>query len=98
MGIEPYRLWQDEYNHAKDDIKSGTPFQSSYEQQDEAFQAFVTRYPNLKCIAWYVRFTHSGSENSLMVYMWYEGLVFESKQFTFDILDRVGADMLLPVD
>ena len=28
--------------------------------------------------------------------MWYEGHTFESKLFTFNILDRVGVAMLLP--
>ena len=37
-----------------------------------------------------MRYAHSGSENSLKAYMWYEGHTFESKQFTFTILDRVG--------
>ncbi len=72
------------------DLKDGLPFQPSYEQQDENFQAFVRRYPNLRCIARHVRYAHSGSENSLKAYMWYEGHTFESKLFTFNILDRVG--------
>ena len=66
------------------------PLQPSYGQQDENFQAFVRKYPNLKCIARHVRYAHSGSENSLKAYMWYEGHTFESKTFTFHILDRVG--------
>ena len=45
---------------------------------------------NLKCIARHVRYAHSGSENSLMAFMWYQGHTFESKLFTFNILDRVG--------
>lgn len=64
--------------------------QPSYEQQDEIFQRFVERYPNLKCIGRHVRYAHSGSENSLKAFMWYEGHTFESKLFTFTILDRVG--------
>ncbi len=90
MGVEPYHLWADENDHSKGDLKDGLPLQPSYEQQDEIFQAFVERYPNLKCIARHVRFAHSGSENSLMAYMWYQGHTFESKLFTFHILDRVG--------
>ncbi len=90
IGTEPYHLWRDENDHSKGDIKDGIPFQPSYEQQDEVFEAFVARYPNLKCIARHVRFVHSGSENSLMAYMWYQGHTFESKYFTFNILDRVG--------
>ena len=90
LGIEPYHLWKDENDHAKGDWKDGVPMQPSYEQQDEIFQAFVEHYPNLKCIARHVRYAHSGSENSLKAFMWYQGHTFESKLFTFNILDRVG--------
>ncbi|MBQ7064365.1 MAG: sugar kinase [Firmicutes bacterium] len=90
LGIEPYHLWKDEADHGKGDVKDGVPFQPSYEEQDEVFQAFIARYPNLQCIARHVRYAHSGSENSLKAYMWYQGHTFESKLFTFNILDRVG--------
>ena len=90
FGIEPYHLWRDEADHSKGDWKDGLSMQPSYEAQDEVFSAFVARYPNLKCIARHVRTAHSGSENSLKAFMWYEGHTFESKQFTFNILDRVG--------
>ena len=90
FGIEPYHLWRDENDHSRGDLKDGVPLQPSYEQQDEIFQAFVQRWPNLKCIARHVRYAHSGSENSLMAYMWFQGHTFESKLFTFNILDRVG--------
>ena len=55
FGIEPYHLWKDEENHAKGDWKDGVPLQPSYEQQDEIFQRFIERYPNIKCIARQVR-------------------------------------------
>lgn len=90
MGIEPYHLWKDENDHSKGDWKDGVPLQPSYEQQDEIFQQFVEKYPNLKCIARHVRYAHSGSENSLKAFMWYGGHTYESKLFTFNILDRVG--------
>ena len=90
FGTEPYHLWKDENDHSKGDWKDDIPFHPSYEQQDEIFQRFIERYPNLKCIARHVRYAHSGSENSLKAFMWYEGHTFESKQFTFTILDRVG--------
>ena len=90
MGIEPYHVWRDPDDHSKGDVKDGVPLQPAYEQQDEVFQAFIERWPNLKCIARHVRYAHSGSENSLKAYMWYEGHTFESKLFTFTILDRVG--------
>ena len=90
LGIEPYHLWQDEEDHDKGDWKDGVPLQPSYEQQDQIFQAFIDRYPNLKCIARHVRYAHTGSENSLMAFMWHQGHTFESRLFTFTILDRVG--------
>lgn len=90
LGIEPYHLWKDEEDHSKGDWKDDIPFQPSYEEQDEIFHRFIDRYPNLKCIARHVRYAHSGSENSLKAYMWYQGHTFESKLFTFNILDRVG--------
>ena len=90
LGIEPYHLWKDDNDHSKGDWKDGVPLQPSYEQQDEIFQHFIARYPNLKCIARHVRYAHSGSENSLKAFMWYDGHTFESKLYTFNILDRVG--------
>lgn len=86
MGIEPYHL----QDAAGADYKDSIPRQPDYEQQDEIFRRFVEQYPNLKCIARHVRYAHSGSENSLKAYMWYEGHTFESRTFTFTILDRVG--------
>jgi len=90
LGIEPYHLWKDDEDHSKGDHKDGIPLQPTYEQQDDIFQKFVARYPNLKCIARHVRYAHSGSENSLKAFMWYEGHTFESRLFRFNILDRVG--------
>lgn len=90
LGIEPYHLWKDEKDHSKGDVKDGVPLQPTYEQQDEIFRVFVERYPNIKCIGRHVRYAHSGSENSLKAFLWYEDHTFESKLFTFNILDRVG--------
>ena len=90
LGIEPYHLWVDENDHSKGDVKDGVPLQPRFGEQDNIFREFVKRYPNIKCIARHVRYAHSGSENSLMAYMWYEGRTWESKLFTFNILDRVG--------
>ncbi|MBQ7593793.1 MAG: sugar kinase [Synergistaceae bacterium] len=90
LGIEPYHLWKNEADHSQGDCKDGVPLQPNYEQQKEVFDAFVKRYPNLKCIARHVRFAHSGSENSLKAFMWLDGKTYESKLFTFNILDRVG--------
>ena len=90
LGIEPYHLYRDPEDPSRGDWKDDIPLQPGYEQQDEVFQAFVRQFPNLKCIARHVRYAHSGSENSLKAFMWYDGHTFESKQFTFTILDRVG--------
>lgn len=90
LGIEPYHLWKDENDRSKGDLKDGMSLQPSYEDQDEVFRGFVRRWPNIQCIARHVRYAHSGSENSLKAYMWYQGHTFESKLFTFNILDRVG--------
>ncbi len=90
FGIEPYHLWKEEEDHSKGDWKDGLSLQPDVIQQDEVFQKFAERYPNLKCIARHVRYAHSGSENSLKAYMWQGGHTFESKLFTFNILDRVG--------
>ena len=91
FGIEPYHLYKDDNDPSKGDYKDGVPLQPSYEQQDEIFQAFVEKYPNIKCIARHVRYAHSGSENSLMAYMWYKGHTFESRLFThFKPMDMVN--------
>ena len=90
LGIEPYHLYRDPDDPAKGDWKDGVPLQPDYEQQDEIFQRFVERWPNLRCIARHVRYAHSGSANSLKAFMYYEGHTFESRLFTFTILDRVG--------
>ena len=86
FGIEPYHLYAPDGHDYKDSI----PLQPSYEQQDDIFQRFIEQYPNLKCIARHVRYAHSGSENSLKAFMWYQGHTFESRSYTFTILDRVG--------
>ena len=90
MGIEPYHMWKDENNHEAGDIKDGIPFQPDRQEQAEVFKAFVKKYPNIKCIARHVRYSHSCSENSLKAYLWYQGEIFESRKLTFHILDRVG--------
>ena len=90
FGIEPYHLWKDDGDHSKGDWKDGVPLQPDYEQQDEIFHHFVEKYPNISCIARHVRYAHSGSENSVKAFMYFEGHTFESKLFTFTILDRVG--------
>ena len=90
LGIEPYHLWRDEADHSKGDFKDDIPYQPDREQQNSVFRRFAERYPDIKCIARHVRYAHSGSENSLKAYLWYKGQTFESRLFTFNILDRVG--------
>ena len=90
FGIEPYHLWKDEQDHSLGDWKDGLSMQPDRETQAEVFDRFVRRYPNLQCIARHVRYVHSGSENSLKAYLWYQGQTWESRTFTFNILDRVG--------
>ncbi|MGN0243399.1 MAG: sugar kinase [Lachnospiraceae bacterium] len=90
IGIEPYHLYKDPLSPQLGDAKDGIPLHLSYEQQDEIFSLFAIQYPNITCMARHVRYAHSGSENSLKAYLWYEGKTYESKMFTFNILDRVG--------
>ncbi len=90
LGIEPYHLWKDENDHSAGDWKDGLSLQPDFGAQDRVFRKFAKKYPQIKCIARHVRYAHSGSENSLKAYMWYEGETVESKLFTFNILDRVG--------
>lgn len=90
LGVEPYHLWRDEADHTKGDWKDGIPLQPSPEQQAQIFDAFAARYPNLKYMARHVRYAESGSENSLKAYLWHQGTTWESRSFTFAILDRVG--------
>ncbi len=90
LGIEPYHLWKDEKDHSKGDVKDDIPYQPSFEEQEMVFREFVKRYPNIKCIGRHVRYATSGSVNSLKAYLWYEGQTYESKLYTFNILDRVG--------
>ena len=90
FGIEPYHLYKDPKHPETGDVKDGIPMHLSFEQEEEIFSDFVKQYPNIKCIARHVRYAHSGSENSLKAYLWFDGKTYESKLFTFNILDRVG--------
>ncbi len=90
FGIEPFHLYKDPQDPSKGDVKDDIPFQPNYEQQDAVFAAFQERYPNITTIGRHVRYAYSGSENSLKAFLWHEGRTYESKLFTFSILDRVG--------
>lgn len=85
FGIEPINL-PDENGR---DIKEGISLNPTFEEQDMIFRELHKRY-NFKAIGRHVRYVHSGSENSLKAFMWYDGKTYESKTFRFNILDRVG--------
>ena len=90
IGIEPYHLYKNPEKPELGDVKDGIPLHLSYEQEDAIFAEFAKQYPNITCMARHVRYAHSGSENSLKAYLWYDGKTYESRMFTFTILDRVG--------
>ncbi len=85
IGIEPLHL-MDENGH---DLKDGLSLQPDYDAQDRIFKELAARFP-FKAIARHVRYVHSGSENSLKAYLYYQGKTYESDLFRFTILDRVG--------
>ncbi len=85
FGIEPLNL-RDENGV---DMKDKLPPHPSYKEQDRIFRELHKRY-NFKAIGRHIRYVHSGSENSLKAFMWYDGETYESKMFRFSILDRVG--------
>lgn len=85
FGIEPINLIGPDGK----DMKDGLSMNPSYKEQDRIFRALHDKY-NFKAIGRHVRYVHSGSENSLKAFMWYDGETYESKTFRFSILDRVG--------
>jgi 2-dehydro-3-deoxygluconokinase len=85
IGIEPINLIGEDGH----DIKEGIGLKPTYEQQDYIFKELYNKY-HFKAIGRHVRYVHSGSENSLKAYLWYDGKTYESKTFRFNILDRVG--------
>ncbi len=85
FGTEPINLVGEDGRDIKDVIGKHPTF----EQECEIFKALDDRY-HFKAIGRHVRFVHSGSENSLKAYMYFNGKVYESETFRFTILDRVG--------
>lgn len=85
IGIEPLHL----YNAEGKDIKDGLPMQPSYKEINRVYRELDAQF-HFKAIARTVRFVHSGSNNSLMAYLYMNGETFESTKFNFDIVDRVG--------
>jgi 2-dehydro-3-deoxygluconokinase len=85
IGIEPLNL----VGPDGADLKEGLSMQPTLEEQERIFQAMNEQY-HFKAIARHVRYVHSGSENSLKAYFYYDGMTYESKTYRFAILDRVG--------
>lgn len=85
IGIEPLHL----YNKEGKDIKEGLSMQPSFKEMDIVFKELDAQF-SFKAIARTVRFVHSGSNNSLMAYLYMNGKTYESKKINFDIVDRVG--------
>ena len=86
FGIEPFNLPDENGKDLKDEL----PANPSYKEQDRIFREINRRYPNIYAIGRHVRYVHSGSENSLKAFMWYNVETYESRTFRFNILDRVG--------
>jgi len=85
FGIEPINL----IGADGKDMKDGMSLTPTYKEQDRIFRELNKRY-QFKAIGRHIRYVHSGSENSLKAFMWYDGETYESKTFRFSILDRVG--------
>lgn len=85
FGIEPINLPGPDGK----DLKDGLSMNPSYKEQDRIFREISKRF-DIKAIGRHVRYVHSGSENSLKAFMWYDGETYESRTFRFNILDRVG--------
>lgn len=85
IGIEPINLIGPDGK----DIKDGMSMTPTFDEQDRVFRALHEKW-HFKAIGRTVRFVHSGSENSLKAFLWYDGKTYESKTFRFNILDRVG--------
>lgn len=85
FGIEPLNLPGPDGK----DLKDGLSMNPTYKEQDRIFREISKRF-NIKAIGRHVRYVHSGSENSLKAFLWYDGETYESNTFRFNILDRVG--------
>ena len=78
FGIEPINLPGPDGK----DLKDGLSMNPSYKEQDRIFRALHEKW-NFKAIGRTVRYVHSGSENSLKAFLWYDGKTYESKTFRF---------------
>ena len=91
-GIEPYHLWKNEEDHSQGRLQGRrVPLPALLRAAGYDFPGIcgaLSQYqmycpPRTLC-------PQRGSENSLKAFMWFEGHTFESRLFTFNILDRVG--------
>lgn len=85
FGIEPLNLPGPDGK----DMKDGLSMNPTYKEQDRIFREIAKRF-DIKAIGRHIRYVHSGSENSLKAFLWYDGETYESNTFRFNILDRVG--------
>ena len=85
FGIEPLNLPGPDGK----DLKDGLSMNPTYKEQDRIFHEIAKRF-DIKAIGRHIRYVHSGSENSLKAFLWYDGETYESNTFRFNILDRVG--------
>ncbi len=85
FGTEPINLIGEDGRDIKDVIGRNP----SFEEECKIFKALDDRF-HFKAIGRHIRFVHSGSENSLKAYLWYNGEIYESDTYRFTILDRVG--------
>lgn len=85
VGIEPIHL-KDENGR---ELKDGLSMNPDFETMDYIFKKLVESY-EFKVIARTVREVHSSSNNSFKAFLHMNGRTYESKNFNFDIVDRVG--------
>lgn len=85
VGIEPIHL-KDENGL---DMKDSLGMNPGFDAMDDIFRKLNERY-HFKAIARTVREVHSSSNNSLKAFLHIDGKTYESKNFNFDIVDRVG--------
>lgn len=63
----------------------------SYEENLELlYKKLLNNYPNIQIMASTKRIVNSTTNNTLSAYLFDGNILYKSKQYTFDILDRVG--------
>lgn len=58
---------------------------------ENLYKMLNQKYPNIKCMAATKREIESANRNSITAYIFENEKIYQSKKYTFDILDRVGA-------